>query len=1202
MALENRPSPQETAAPREPSVLVIEPNEEHQVLSTMALGRRGFRVTIAGTAREGIRVALSQPFAAIVLDFKVRDMPALEVLSVLAERLPDVPKIFVVAVGQESTAVRALESGASGYLVKTARYNELLPSEVESQIQSESARRRIREQKKALGESEERFQKAFRANPVAMAIATVSDRRFIDANDAFLRLIGYPRDEVIGKSEEEVQFHQNASDHDRIIAEFEKVRSLHDREVLVRTKAGDERVVSMSIEGIDIEGEPCRLMLARDITEERRVERLRASLYMISEAANSARDLQELFRQIHTIVGGLMPAENLYIALYDPVEETLSFPYFVDEKDEPPMPHKLGRGMTEYVLRTGNPVLASPEVFEDLRQRGEVEVVGTDSVDWLGVPLTVGGRTIGVMAVQSYGSAVRYHKSEKEILEFVSSQVAMAIDRKRSEDAIRRAEARFRTMFRGAPVGIALVDMEGRLQESNPAYQKMFGYAPEELRSRRFLEVIHPDDAARALAQFSEVRDGARPEFHAERRFVRGDGTVFLGRVTGSLLREADERPAYVIAMVEDVTEQRRAQEDLEANERRFRVMIENITDGISLVRVDGLVMWQSPSAERMFGYTADEIVGSPWMKFVVAEDAERVAIAFADLVAHPGKTVVAEFRIRHKDGSLRWIEAIGSNLLEDSVLSAVVFNYRDITERNEALERIRFQASVLSQVRNAVMVTDAQLKIAYWNEYATTLFGWQPRDVLGQNIADVMRRMRVEGQNLQLMTDLRERGHWEGEMTVTRRDGSTLRVFTTVDAMQDRQGELAGFVGVSLDISDRVKAETALKARARYQATVADFGQHALKEPQLPALFKEAVTTIAATLHVDCCSVLELRPDGNALEVRAHVGPEDISARTVANDPTASLAAFTLQQGQHVIVGDATKETRFRIQSSFLEEGSVSGLGVVIPGEQRPFGVLELHSQRPREFTEEDCYLCESIAGVIANALERKRVEKMMADNDRLASMGQLAAYVAHEVNTPLTNISLLASSIARRVEDPEILTKLGKITAQRRRATEIITDLLNFPKQRALKRTPEDIRTVITAAVEQAAPYRKPDVALEVHAGDHAVFANIDPIQIRDVLVNLLRNAFQATAQGSVVVRLVEWPDFLYVSVSDTGTGMPPEVLENLFQPLFSTKGHAEGAGLGLAMSRSIVTAHGGKIEVVSEVGKGSTFTVILPRFEAP
>ncbi len=82
---------------------------------------------------------------------------------------------------------------------------------------------------------------------------------------------------------------------------------------------------------------------------------------------------------------------------------------------------------------------------------------------------------------------------------------------------------------------------------------------------------------------------------------------------------------------------------------------------------------------------------------------------------------------------------------------------------------------------------------------------------------------------------------------------------------------------------------------------------------------------------------------------------------------------------------------------------------------------------------------------------------------------------------------------------------------------------------------------------------------------------------------------------------MRLAEWPDFLFVSVSDTGTGMPPEVLENVFHPLFSAKGRAEGAGLGLAVSQNIVTAHGGKIEVVSEVGKGSTFTVTLPRSEA-
>src|SRR5439155_18489664 len=115
-----------------------------------------------------------------------------------------------------------------------------------------------------------------------------------------------------------------------------------------------------------------------------------------SEAANAEKDLPELYRQNHKVIGGLMPATNFYIALYDDRPQTLSFPYFVDEEESPPPPQRLGRGLTEYVLRTGRSLLASQTVFEELVRTGEVELVGPASVDWVGAPLAGLGKTIGV--------------------------------------------------------------------------------------------------------------------------------------------------------------------------------------------------------------------------------------------------------------------------------------------------------------------------------------------------------------------------------------------------------------------------------------------------------------------------------------------------------------------------------------------------------------------------------------------------------------------------------------------------------------------------------------------------------------------------------------------------------------------------------------------------------------------------------------
>ena len=180
-----------------------------------------------------------------------------------------------------------------------------------------------------------------------------------------------------------------------------------------------------------------RVWSFRDVTGRKRAEDIRAAVYRISEIAITAGGLGDLFRSIHEVIGGLMPARNFYIAMYDEEARMLSFPYFVDEIDEAPGPQPLGRGLTDYVLRRGEPLLADPAKFLMLEKAGEVKSIGAPSIDWLGVPLKVQDRTIGAMVVQTYTEGVRYRPEDMDILTYVSAQVAIAIQRKRAEEALK---------------------------------------------------------------------------------------------------------------------------------------------------------------------------------------------------------------------------------------------------------------------------------------------------------------------------------------------------------------------------------------------------------------------------------------------------------------------------------------------------------------------------------------------------------------------------------------------------------------------------------------------------------------------------------------------------------------------------------------------------------------------------------------------
>ncbi len=310
------------------------------------------------------------------------------------------------------------------------------------------------------------------------------------------------------------------------------------------------------------------LVTAVDVTERRWAETLRKATQRISEATLTTRDLQELFAVIHGIVGELMPASNFYIALYDPDRDLVSFPYYVDEVDPAcPRPKRPGKGLTEYVLRTGRGLLVTPDVQEDLERRGEVELIGPPSIDWLGVPLVTGGKTIGVLVVQTYTEGLRYGEVELNILRFVSTQIAMAIERRRAADALRDSESRLRAL-EGATTEAIVLHENGRIVDANDAFVRTFGYDdPGEIIGRSVLDFATPQGRHRVM---EAIREGRVTPYEAEG--LRKDGSTFIGELSARMAQFRG-RPIRMVA-IRDITLRKRTEEALQSSDRIIRAVI----------------------------------------------------------------------------------------------------------------------------------------------------------------------------------------------------------------------------------------------------------------------------------------------------------------------------------------------------------------------------------------------------------------------------------------------------------------------------------------------------------------------------------------------------------------------------------------------------------------------------------------------------
>ncbi|HEY6155970.1 MAG TPA: PAS domain S-box protein [Gemmatimonadales bacterium] len=308
-----------------------------------------------------------------------------------------------------------------------------------------------------------------------------------------------------------------------------------------------------------------RVWSFRDVTEAKRAERIQLATYRISEAAHAAGSLQELFRAIHAIVGELMPAKNFYIALYDAASDLLTFPYYVDEYDNDFPAKRPGKGLTEYVLRTGEPLLVTPEVQAELERRGQVELIGAPSIDWVGVPLKIGDRPIGVLVAQTYAPGVRYGETERHILQFVSTQVAMAIERKRTEEQLHESERKYRLLFETNPEPMWVYDFETlRILAVNEAAIARYGYSESEFLALTIRDIRPAEEQGRLEQELAR-----RPDEGAIRTGVRHrakDGRLFEVDLVARPLEFAGRRARLVLAR--DVTAQRHLENQLRQSQK----------------------------------------------------------------------------------------------------------------------------------------------------------------------------------------------------------------------------------------------------------------------------------------------------------------------------------------------------------------------------------------------------------------------------------------------------------------------------------------------------------------------------------------------------------------------------------------------------------------------------------------------------------
>jgi PAS domain S-box-containing protein len=302
---------------------------------------------------------------------------------------------------------------------------------------------------------EEKFRLLFEQSNDALFLLN-PDGMIIDCNKKTSNLLEFPKNEIIGKHYLDFVVKKYHNDSKEKLLQLKKgVKPIsYEKEFIGR----GGKIIPVEINPTSVNDENKNLKwvysVVRDITDRKKSEQLQRSIFEISERTFTSKDLNQLYRAIHQILGQLINVKNFYISLYNSKLDLLSFPYFVDEHDSAPESKKPGKGLTEYVLNTEEPLLLTQELSDKLEKENQIELIGTDCLSWLGIPLkTSTGHTFGVLVVQSYNPNIVYTQREKDILMFVSQQIATAIERKKTEETLRETEIQFHHLQKIESIG-----------------------------------------------------------------------------------------------------------------------------------------------------------------------------------------------------------------------------------------------------------------------------------------------------------------------------------------------------------------------------------------------------------------------------------------------------------------------------------------------------------------------------------------------------------------------------------------------------------------------------------------------------------------------------------------------------------------------------------------------------------------------------
>jgi PAS domain S-box-containing protein len=878
-----------------------------------------------------------------------------------------------------------------------------------------------------------------------------------------------------------------------------------------------------------------------------------------------------------------------------------------------------------------------------------------------------GDRDLVASSPHFFRSSGRFPMTEKpsyQVLERkLKALLKEVLENQQATAALETAQKQYKALVENSPDIIYILDPQGCFTFVGGAVEPLLGFRPKELQGQHFTAIVWKEDVQKAQWHFNERRTGARATRGVEVRLATkkgrrkyfeirslpfqlyavgvydkpatAKGKTFLG--TYGVARDATDRKradehlrertrqlqeAYDQSMIyaqdlkEEIAERKRVEAALRESEEKYSGVVENSLTGIYIDQ-DGKIVFANRRFAEIYGYSKECLIGMESWRLVHPDDRSLTDEIRAKRLK--GEEAPSEYMARglNKSGSTIWI-ARRNIRTEFRGRPAILGNLVDVTEQKRAEEELRDSQeryyTVLEACPDPVVVYDMDGKSVYINPAFTRVFGWTPGELLGMKTHYVpdanwpeTKVMIDKVQMGQRFSDIESRRYVKG--------GEIIDVSISAASYLNRDGIPEGSVHILRDITDRKRAEEALqRAHDELEVRVKERTAEWIKANE--KLKREIEDRKRAEKHVKASEEkyrLLFSYDPNPLFL------VDLDSGKIVdvNEPAIMTYQYERQELLEMSFLDLLDSDEAERVWKELED-SHRDVYVFMPRvwAQKKDGrrfFMHLHARAGRFEDLERAGFFHFLLIRTVDITRRLEQEAQLTQASKMATLGEMATGIAHELNQPLNVMRVGAEFRAKvinrgeEISRDELLKVSRNMNDQVDRATNIINHLRDFGRKSGFKVSPVDlnepIRDVFTLLGQQL---KLRDIKLNLKLGQGLPKILSDKNRLEQVFLNLVANARDAmTSKGpggtrKLTISTYQRGDKVVAKVTDTGTGMPKEILQKIFEPFFTTKEVGKGTGLGLSITYSLVKELKGDIDVESRPDGGTTFTASFPVYQ--